>query len=506
VTRLQLNLVANFIGQGWTALMALAFVPLYIKFLGIEAYGLIGFYAMLQAAFQILDLGLSQTMNREMARYAAMPEKSNEARDLVRTLEIGYWAIGIVLGIVVVIAAPFIAGHWIKPGSIPVKTVQNAVMIMGIVSALQWPISFYEGGLLGLQHQVLLNSIKIGTATLGSVGAVFILWKISPTITSYFTWQIIVNGLSVALLTIFLWWSLPSSGQPSVFNLSLLRNIKRFAVGMSGIALSGIILTQMDKIILSKLLSLKMFGYYTLAGVASSVVPFLLVSPVFNALFPRFTSLVAMKEETALRTLYHQGSQLMAVLVLPVAALLAFFSHDLLLLWTGSTKTAVMASPIVSVLVIGMALNALMTLPYALQLSHGWTSIGLRINIFLIIILVPAVYFMATRYGAVGAASVWVMLNGIYLLIGAPFTHRRLLQGELFRWYGIDIIPPLAATLIVTGIGRLLMSHPLQPTMSIISLTAILLASLTAAALAAPEMRTWLIMHVLKTKSTLISH
>ena len=64
----------------------------------------------------------------------------------------------------------------------------------------------------------------------------------------------------------------------------------------------------------------------------------------------------------------------MAVLVLPVAAVIAFFSFDILLLWTGSTKTASVASPIVSVLVIGMALNALMTLPYALQLSHGWTS------------------------------------------------------------------------------------------------------------------------------------
>lgn len=504
MTRLQLNLMANFVGQGWTALMALAFVPLYIKFLGIEAYGLIGFYAMLQAAFQILDLGLSQTMNREMARYIALPGKAAEARDFVKTLEFGYWAIGIVLGIGVVIAAPFIALHWIKSGSLPVETVRHAVMVMGIVTALQWPLSFYEGGLMGLQRQVQFNAIKIGISTLSSFGAVFILSKISPTITSYFTWQIIVNGLSITLLTILLWRSLPPSDRPPVFNPSLLRNISRFAVGMSGIALSGIILTQMDKIILSKLLSLEMFGYYTLAGVASGVVPFLLVSPVFNALFPRFTSLVAVNDISALKILYHQGSQLMAVLVLPVAIMLSFFSFDILLLWTGNAKTAGMASPIVSVLVIGMALNALMTLPYALQLSHGWTSIGLRINIFLIVILLPTIYLITTRFGAVGAASVWIALNGIYMLLGVPLTHKRILQGEMSRWYGVDIIPPLTAALIVTGIGRWLLSSSLQPIMSIISLMAILLASLTAAALAAPEMRNWLFMHLLKVKSTSI--
>ncbi len=87
-----------------------------------------------------------------------------------------------------------------------------------------------------------------------------------------------------------------------------------------------------------------------------------------------------------------------------------------------------------------MALNALMHLPYALQISHGWTSIGLRINTFLIITLVPAIYFMTTHYGAVGAAAVWVPLNSIYMLIGVPLTHRRLLQGEMRRWFVEDVI------------------------------------------------------------------
>jgi hypothetical protein len=151
---------------------------------------------MLQGAFQIFDLGLSQTMNREMARYSALPDKAGAARDFVRTLEIGYWGIGIVICAGVLTASPFIAGHWIKSTAIPVKTVQQAVMIMGIVAAFQWPLSFYDGGLMGLQKQVLSNGIKIGMSTLSSFGAVFILWKVSPTITAFFTWQIIVSALS----------------------------------------------------------------------------------------------------------------------------------------------------------------------------------------------------------------------------------------------------------------------------------------------------------------------
>src|SRR5438093_2393132 len=93
---LRRNIIANFAGQGWSALIGLAFVPLYIRLLGIEAYGLIGVYAMLLGAFQILDFGLSTTMNREMARYSALTEQKGEVRDLVITLESVFWAIGVV--------------------------------------------------------------------------------------------------------------------------------------------------------------------------------------------------------------------------------------------------------------------------------------------------------------------------------------------------------------------------------------------------------------------------
>ena len=48
-------------GTGWSALMQIAFIPLYIKFMGIEAYGLVGFYITLQGALQI-SRGLARVL------------------------------------------------------------------------------------------------------------------------------------------------------------------------------------------------------------------------------------------------------------------------------------------------------------------------------------------------------------------------------------------------------------------------------------------------------------
>ncbi len=394
MSRVKTNFFANLAGSGWTALVGLACTPLYIRFMGMEAYGLIGFYFMLQGVIQILDLGLSPTMNREMARYSVLPGKTGEARDFVRTLEVGYWAIGILIGCVVWYGAPYIASHWIKAGILSPSEVRRAVTIMGALTALQWPLSFYQGGLLGLQRQVLHNGITIATSTLSGGGALLVLWLVSPTVSAFFTWQIAVSLLQAAVTTFALWRCLPGSGHAARFDPGITRNIWGFAAGMSGITITALVLTQLDKVILSKMLTLKTFGYYILAGMVGNGLSGLLIAPMFNTIFPRFSALVAARDEKSLLEMYHGSTQVMAVMILPAAIVIAFFSREIMHLWTGSPEIANNTALIVSILVGGTALNGLMNLPYALQLSYGWTRIGLAINTFFILTLVPAIVLM----------------------------------------------------------------------------------------------------------------
>jgi O-antigen/teichoic acid export membrane protein len=488
----KLDLAANFAGVGWSFLMQVACIPLYLRFLGIEAYGLIGFYLMLQAILQVLDFGLSPTMNREMARYSVQPEKAGEARDLVRTLEAGYWLVGIAIGAVILAAAPVIARDWIKASAIPVHDLQHIVMLMGVLAVFQWPASFYQGGLMGLGRQVLYNGFNIFFSTLSSGGAVLILWLVSPTIQAFFLWLVAVNAAKAVLLAIFLWKSLPLATRAPQFNLRQVRNIWRFAAGMSGITACALILTQSDKLIVSKLFNLKIYGYYILAGMFGVGLS-MITGAVFNTIFNRFSGLVAVGNEEALKHLYHRCTQLMAVLILPLAAVLALFSTDILQFWTRNAEVARNAGPIATLLVIGSALNSLMNLPYALQLANGWTSLNLWLSIFLTLMLVPAIWFMATHYGPVGAASVWIALNCCTMAISVPLMHRRLLKGEMVRWFTEDVGLALAAVFVVVGSARALTVSPMRPLMAVAILPIVLLSALLAGAFAAPQIRNLLI-------------
>src|SRR5688500_13655145 len=176
---LQRNIAANFAGRIWTALVGVAFIPLYIHFMGIEAYGLVGFFTTLQGLFMLLDLGLSTTLNREQARYAALPGKATEMRDLVRTLETLYWGLALLIALIVLGLSSFAAHAWINAQTLPETVVQQAVMLMGFVIAFQWPISFYGGGLIGLQRQVLYSGWLAVGATLRFAGAALVLWLVS---------------------------------------------------------------------------------------------------------------------------------------------------------------------------------------------------------------------------------------------------------------------------------------------------------------------------------------
>ena len=480
--------------------MGLILIPLYIKFMGIESYGLIGVFVTLQVLFGLFDAGLGSTLNREMARRSALPHQEQEMRNLVRTLETIYWSISVVVGITVVSLSPIIAHHWIQSGQLPPQTVEQALFIMGFIMVFLMPIGFYSGGLLGLQKQVLLNVINVCMNTLRDVGAVLILWLVSPTIQAFFVWQFVITATNAFLLAFFLWRRLPLVEKKAVFQKQLLQGIWRFSAGMSGIAILGTILTQLDKVVVSKILSLEMFGYYMLASVvAMSLVR--LFTPVFLSIYPRLTQLVSMNDQNGIIELYHKSCQLISVLILPVAIVIAFFSYEVIFLWTQNQATAENTHLVLSILICGTALNGLMHPPYALQLAFGWTQLSFFKNIIAVILLVPLTIYTTTHYGAAGAASIWLLLNIGMFFFEIPIMHRRLLRKEMWRWYWHDVSVPLAACAFVAGMGRIFTRETTSHLLMLQHLTIISVLTLGITAIATPVTRTWILGRLLKMKS-----
>lgn len=492
---LKRNALANYVGQGVTTVMGLAFIPLYIRFLGIEGYGLIGIFALLQSWLSLLDLGMTPAISREMARSTVGGHDPRSIRDLLRSVEVCAVILGLMVALAIALSSSWLATSWLRVERVPVRVVVNAFVIMGAVASLRFMENIYRSSLVGLQRQVTLNIVTAMLATARGLGAVLILAFVSRSIAAFFLWQGLVSAVSVILFGILVYRSLPRSPEPARFSFPALKAVWRFATGTLLVTLLGFVLSQSDKLILSSLLPLKQFAIYSLAYSVASAVR-LLAQPVDQAVFPRLTQLYQQNDQAALANLYHKSAQFNVVCMGGVGLFLALFGERVLELWTQDPRLAHDAYAVLWILLLGMVLNGIMNGPYYLQMAAGWTGLLVRVNAVMVGIFLPTIYFLTRQYGMTGAATAWVLLNFVYVVTVARLMHQRLLRSEMRDWYLKDLIMPLSAG-IAAGVAlkSLLPSHlAVAPSIVVLafSLFCILIASASAASLVRRELTGYL--------------
>jgi O-antigen/teichoic acid export membrane protein len=451
--------LSNLLGVGCLAAMQLTFTPLFLRILGVGGYAFIGLFVTLQAILQLLDFGFAPTIARWLARLVAGQEDSETSRDLAKTLEIASWGVAVTIGVALIALAPF-GRSWFAGNPLTPATLERTLILMAMALATQFPTAFYQSGLLGLQRPLAMNVAKsvaaIASAGVGALVVVFV----SASVPAYFAVQIIVALLNAVALRWLFWRSLAAPGETrGRFRPEVLRASRRFAAGMTGISIFAVLAWQVDRIIVSRMVPLEQFGYYALGWVVASGIA-LVANPAHNTLVPQLSSMIAWGSDVELRRLYHRGARNMAIVLLPLASVLALFSGPLLQAWTGNATIAARTAALAALLVVGSGLNGLMLPAYALQLASGSTRLLFVISVGQLLFIAPVVVVLTMRYGVFGAACAWPAMNALYLVIGSVAIHRRLLPGAQLEWMVADVALPLAGALVPTVLARSFLSLP----------------------------------------------
>ncbi len=486
---LKRNIVANYMGNAWNAIMNLAFVPLYVEYLGAEAYGVIGISAVVGTFLSLLDLGLSPMLSREMASYRGGAHSAESIRSLMRLVELVCWSCGLIGALLVWSTAPWIASQWLRSEVLPVDTISHALRIMALVVCLRFVEGMYRGVLIGLQKQVAVNAIASFAATLRGFGSIAVLACWSPTLGAFFWWQGTVAGISVALFMISSHRAIPRAVVKLKLGIHSLATTWPFARGILIGNLIGLGLGQIDKVVLSRVIELAEYGQYMLATTAASCIA-MAAGPIGQAMYPRLTEEYSAQHEETLVAEFHRMAQLVTVLAGGVGAVLVAFPHEILLAWTGDPEIAATAATPLRMLSIGAILSVCAQVLDYLQLAAGRTRLRNSLNGVAVVAVVPALIVLVPRYGMSGAAAVWLGLNVLYIAVYAPLSLRDLMPRELLRWALGDLAVPLLAALstcvAIRAAYGLLPTEP--PALAAILLTSVVLC-LVSAALAAPLVR-----------------
>lgn len=422
------NISASAISQIYVALIGVLFVPQLIRYLGSESYGLIAFFALLQAWFVIVDLGLSSTINRETARFQGGALSTLNYLRLFRSLHLIFLAISLLGFLVLFLSAGFVANSWLHTDSINESIVTACVKIMSITVVLKWLGGLYRGVITGSEKLLWMSVFNASVATIKFVGVFVSMSVFGFTALVFFLHQLAVSIFEVIFLLIKADSLLPSKKflkEKIGWTLKPIKPVLKFSLTIAFTTIIWVFVTQTDKFLLSGILSLEEFGFFSLGVlIANSVMIF--ASPISSSVMPRMTYLFAKDKFGELILIYRNATQLTSIVCGSAAITLAVVAEPLLIAWTGDSSLAERTAPIVALYAIGNMFLSVSAYVYYLQYAKGKLYYHLLGNFGLFLFLVPLVFFATKMFGAIGAAYVWVLINTIYLFFWVTYVHYKL--------------------------------------------------------------------------------
>lgn len=444
------NVIANYLGRATSLASIYVFVPLYVAVLGIDAYGIIAFYTILLSFASLFDAGISATFSRQ----AAFLRDRKELLDLFTTFGRVLLISQLAVALVVFIMASPIARHWLNLGDRLDQGIAVAsVQLMALTLVPQLMMSFYTGGLMGLQKQVEANLLQASFSLVRS-GLVIIPIYFRPDLRVFFLWQAAV-ALGFAFLSRGYLLSAMGYGlwQRGHFVIDRIKPLLGYSAGMLAMTIIATINTQLDKVIVSSRFEIATFSYYSLAASLAQI-PLALSQPIAAALFPRLTTLVAAGDAAQLARIYRQQSAMISALAGLAAMTLAGFTPEVLAVWFPHRVMPDQVATVTRILALGGWFLALQLGPYYLSLAHGENRVLVILATLSLAVSVPLTFLLISRYGLIGAAIPWLVLGASNFVLLSSASHRRFYPGQTWGWLWGSIIRPTALAALLLGLAR----------------------------------------------------
>ncbi|RMO74176.1 lipopolysaccharide biosynthesis protein [Pseudomonas syringae group genomosp. 3] len=427
------NTVLNYSGQAYVLLVGILIMPFYLGHLGAEAYGLIGVFTLLQAWLQLLDAGLSPSLVRAVAQQQSLPAGEQSLGRLLRSFELIFLPLAVLSGVLIVAASAWIATHWLNANTLQPETLTHCIALMGVIIALRLYSTLYKSGLQGLEQHAWLNAANVSIATLRYFGGLLLVSQVSRDPRDFFEFQVAIGLIETLLFAGKARRQMPAPHWMSGLDWPLLKPILPFAASLSLSAVLWIVLTQLDKVLLSRLLPLDQYGYFSLVALIAAGI-MMLTNPLVQTLLPRLTVLMAEGHRDEMHALFLAANRLVCTCLFPLAALIALQAEPLIFAWTGDQAAARWSSPVLGWYALGSAIMAASAFQFYLQYAYGRMHLHLWYSVISTLISVPVMCLAIHWQGVHGAALAWFFLRATSFALWPAIVHQRLAPGIHRAW------------------------------------------------------------------------
>lgn len=408
-------------------------MPIFLLNMGPEAYGLIAIFTLVQAWFALLDAGISQSISRQTARYYAGTLTSQDYCNLYNGLHVAFLFICSFVLVLLLINIDGLAGSWLNVKKINSEDISYILGIIFVCVFMRCTGGLYRGVINGAEKIVWLSFFNIALATLRFVLVIPYLYLYDFNILKYFEYQFFIALFEY----IILFWKNNKLIPKNKINIKQsfieVRKNKAFIINIGIASTIWLLISQFDKLLLSKYVSLSDYGYYSMGVMLASII-LLCSSPVGNAILPRLTNLISRGKKEEAINIYMQLTNFVCIIITMVGFIIILNIDQVVLTWIGDLSSKKYIEDTIIFYVLGNIFLVLSNFPYYLQYAVGDLKYHMRGNLILASIMIPSMFLAILNYGVYGAGITWLIVNFFWFLLWPYFIHKKFFQNVYSVW------------------------------------------------------------------------
>lgn len=420
------NTLYNLIGQVAPIIVAFFAIPFLIKGMGTERFGLLTIVWIIIGYFGFLDFGIARALIQLIAEKIG-EDKQEELPSLVRTALLLLFIIGIIGAIILYAITPWLLDDVLKVSSHFRDETYTAMLYVALGIPIVISSTAVRGILEAFQRFDLVNYIRIPLGIFNYLGPLVVL-AFSTKLSSIVLVLIIGRLIFWFLNTLLCIPVMPNLFKSFTCKLKDMKPLISFGGWMAISNMASPLMGYLDRFIIGYLLSVSLVAFYT---TPYEMVTKLIIIPgaLVTSLFPTF-GLFYKTDLSRVKNYYYKGLSWTFISLFPFILIIIAFAKEGLGIWIDA-NFASHSYLILQVLALGVLLNGIGYMPFALIQGVGRPDIPAKVNFIELFLYILIIFFFINWFGIIGAALAWttrMFFDTLFLLL---FAKRLLKDGKV---------------------------------------------------------------------------
>ena len=480
------NTLWNIAGTALPLVVAIFAIPVLIRGLGTERFGVLMLAWAIMGHFALFDFGLGLATNKFVSEYIERRALAELPR-LVWASLTAHAVLGLAGGLLLALMTPWLTKGFFSIQRDLLPEVRTAFYLLALSVPMVVVTASLRGMLEGMRRFDLVNYIRVPAGIVNYVAPVIVILY-TQDLVAVIGAILAARAISLIAHALVSFSQLPVRPGPYTFVPAVLRPLVGFGGWVTVSNLVSPLIVFVDRFAIGALVSMSAVAYYATPYEAVTKL-WIFSASLLAALFPVLSAL-SVVPGGEIRVLHSRAMRYLLVTVAPIVGLLLVFAEELLAVWI-SAEFARESAPATRWLALGVLINVLAQIPYTVLQGMGHAALVARIQLVLLPFYAGAIWLLIVTFGVTGAAIAWAARAAVELVLLCAAAERRMPAAGTARTGSLLRHAPVASVilLLLWTCGTMLAGVPVLKLAAAASLLALLVAWEWAVVLDAADRR-----------------